>query len=646
MSEKIFTPEEFKNLPRPHLEQYKFTLTADWKVAVRVIWGSAWDMLKSVYDPANWEKQVAFAADLWTMAAENVWSYYNNTAVDNLLLNYQLTSEKGSANWYAPLWADSKINPIYMPDLAISSYLWNFTDIDNALDDAWVQASQEWDWLTTDEEWGSSYIVTNTPPTVAWDFVKMKTPTDAVSSVNWRTGVVTWLANLVWGNVFSWTQQIWWQWNPILRIIWDWYSDAEQWSIEFASWWDSEDVRTRIVNDESDNWLRFDVRPTDAESWIKSFFIDRIKGNVWIGTSSPTTPLDIKWDDWSSYERILKLSNSNWNNKLTIFWDLLNDDSNHTAIQWESNWLWLFAWDYNNNKNQLFLATTGNVWIWTTDPLADLHIQWAWSNDVDLRIWNNWWGTIWIYDWDEDVMWQFNSWTTGGHFYLLRNTTGADDPVMHVHPNKDVTFENGNVWIWTWTSWPLTKLHIKWTGWEWMITIEWQDSWLALRDVSDNTLKWSFGRDNTDNSIQIAEWAWLWTNVRFIVKEWGNVWVWTTSPIQKFDVRQAPWTTADMFNDAHIWLRVSANPENGAWMTSIFMSSSQSNAYWISMSCIRHWSWSENAFLIRTHWWDVEWTDLFRVNYDWSIKMYNLPTSSSWLSSWNIWNDWGTLKIV
>lgn len=56
MSEQIFTAEEFQKLPINHLEQHKFTLTVDWKVAVRVVWagwGGSWDMTKLVYDPNN-----------------------------------------------------------------------------------------------------------------------------------------------------------------------------------------------------------------------------------------------------------------------------------------------------------------------------------------------------------------------------------------------------------------------------------------------------------------------------------------------------------------------------------------------------------------------------------------------------------------
>jgi len=113
MSEHIFTPDEFADLPIPHLEEHKFTLTADWKIAIRVIWGTWWDMLKATYDPRliawdvfdyenmtwfsinsdhfswNWKSAtpLAFSTDM-----ENLVWFFNGATIDNV--QWSITS-----NW-------------------------------------------------------------------------------------------------------------------------------------------------------------------------------------------------------------------------------------------------------------------------------------------------------------------------------------------------------------------------------------------------------------------------------------------------------------------------------------------------------------------------------------------------------------------
>ena len=114
---------------------------------------------------------------------------------------YQPLSGKDVAGGYAGLDGSGKIAASQMPSISLSEYLGNFADLTAALLDSGVQASQEGDWLTTDEDGGSTYIVITTPPTIAGDFSKLRTPTDSVSSVFGRSGAVT-----AQTNDYTWAQ--------------------------------------------------------------------------------------------------------------------------------------------------------------------------------------------------------------------------------------------------------------------------------------------------------------------------------------------------------------------------------------------------------------------------------------------------------
>lgn len=83
-----------------------------------------------------------------------------------------------------------KVPESQLPAIAISDFIANFADLTTALADSGVQDSQKGDWFTVDTDGGQSYIVIVSNPTTVSDVEILKTPTDAVSSVNGSTGVV------------------------------------------------------------------------------------------------------------------------------------------------------------------------------------------------------------------------------------------------------------------------------------------------------------------------------------------------------------------------------------------------------------------------------------------------------------------------
>lgn len=126
--------------------------------------------------------------DLATVATSGV--YNDLTSLPTL--GSAAAKDTGTSSGEIPVLDGSgKLLASVMPSLAISEFQGNFTDLTAALADAGVQASQRGDWFTTQEGGGRTYIIKSDSPTVAGDVSELSTPTDAVSSINGKTGNVT-----------------------------------------------------------------------------------------------------------------------------------------------------------------------------------------------------------------------------------------------------------------------------------------------------------------------------------------------------------------------------------------------------------------------------------------------------------------------
>lgn len=103
----------------------------------------------------------------------------------------RITAARGSANGIASLDSSGRVPVSQLPALAIAEYLGDFADLAAALAGSGVQASQRGDWFTVQTLGGQTYIVVADAPTTSSHVKLLATPTDAVSSVNGHTGVVT-----------------------------------------------------------------------------------------------------------------------------------------------------------------------------------------------------------------------------------------------------------------------------------------------------------------------------------------------------------------------------------------------------------------------------------------------------------------------
>ena len=94
-------------------------------------------------------------------------------------------ANKGSANGYPSLGADSKIPTTYLPSLAITD-----TYVSANQTAMLALTAQTGDVCVRSDE-NKTYILQGTDPSVLGDWQEMLTPTDAVISVNGKTGAVT-----------------------------------------------------------------------------------------------------------------------------------------------------------------------------------------------------------------------------------------------------------------------------------------------------------------------------------------------------------------------------------------------------------------------------------------------------------------------
>ena len=102
---------------------------------------------------------------------------------------YQKESERDTANGYVGLDAGGKINPSQLPAIAISETFVVATQV------AMLAVTAQTGDIAIRTDLSKTFILQGTDPTVLADWVEMLTPTDAVTSVFGRIGVVTAQAN-------------------------------------------------------------------------------------------------------------------------------------------------------------------------------------------------------------------------------------------------------------------------------------------------------------------------------------------------------------------------------------------------------------------------------------------------------------------
>ena len=110
MTAKKFNNLELKQSIREKLNEHADLINENKEAIENISW---WDMLKSVYDPANWEKQVAFSDELDSKADTSSvieWDYSISAEGTALYLPFNSTDYNFTANTIADRWPYTKNN--------------------------------------------------------------------------------------------------------------------------------------------------------------------------------------------------------------------------------------------------------------------------------------------------------------------------------------------------------------------------------------------------------------------------------------------------------------------------------------------------------------------------------------------------------
>jgi len=293
---------EFNILTRDDLEKLKFVLDSSWDVAIRVIWSSwatnyadltdvdwtyswAWKTVKinATNDWLDFWLTLETAVPVWAVFTDTTYSVWDwglteinfTTALSTLLWTAEQGVNKNAVNWYAGLDAWGKINPLQLPALAISETFVVASEVAQL-----ALTVQEWD-IAVRTDLNESYIALNDTNASMSDWQKLLTPTDAVSSVAWKTGVVTLDSSDVWLSNVENTALSTWVWSANITTLWT----VTSWNVD------------AIVTSTS-VWLS-NVENTALSTWAWSTNITTL-WTIWAGTWNWTIISIVKWWTWSS----------------------------------------------------------------------------------------------------------------------------------------------------------------------------------------------------------------------------------------------------------------------------------------------------------------------------------------------------------
>ena len=116
---------------------------------------------------------------------EGASNLFLTTSERTLISTAEQAANKGAANGYASLGADSKVPAAQIPDIAVSEYLGSVANQTAML----ALTGEKGDWCTRSDT-GTNFIITGSDPSVIGGWTELSYPTAPVTSVNSATGVV------------------------------------------------------------------------------------------------------------------------------------------------------------------------------------------------------------------------------------------------------------------------------------------------------------------------------------------------------------------------------------------------------------------------------------------------------------------------
>lgn len=474
------------------------------------------------------------------------WTLSNQVDLQNALNAKQNTSEKWAANWYVPLWADTKISSTYLPsyvddaievtDYASLPVTWETWKIYIVL--TWAEANREYRWS------GSVYVEIKD----SWE-----TARSLWALYNWSTAKTTlvdtdmlWLMDSEALNIFkkiSWadtkatlktyfdtlynnyslptssTTVLWW-----VKVDWTTITIDANWVIS-SSWW---------------AWLTWWASITwTSWTWLLT--------TIWNSASAGTIGQSIVANDTQTNElKLLNISywTSNWNHKwisinsTEVWWRQIDLQIREytTATQNVAGCYWISIWN-NWNTNSWFLSrkimieneqntwTWANTWLYINSYSTDSSaVAWDWNAITVYHSWTGW--TVFNIYADNNT----NSSTNGLINYTLSNTQSWATVMQKIdlgtsaqgHTGLNIIMANAsatargiNISPWTTTTWSWISFTTQWATW--FKSINWENT----MNSTNSTIKYWIYQDVLWNNTWVTTY-WIYQN------KLSNIW-WTAS---------------------------------------------------------------------------------------------------------------------
>lgn len=548
-------------IPTPSSWYANLFFNLDWKIKIKI---STWEIFWFEQLQSDWNQVNNLALDfiknkptLWSMAWENTWDYYTSVSIDTLLSWKQNSlwftpeniANKGVINGYASLWPDWKVPSSQIPDLAITEYLGNFIDTITALATPSVNTSQKWDWFTVDTSWGKTYIVLNNNPTLLTDITLIKTPTDAVLSVNWQTGNVL----LDSDNILEWTNNKYLSaiektdltngWNTTLHNHDDRYYTEAEINTLISNVWVNFFTLSETVVLNGDTYQQSCISQTDARYWTaveltwptvtdSNIAWWKAVSDTWVINSIPAWPITthlkvrkISWSaDFTFYYQYYKLT-SDWTE--TLLWTSSTSDQVHSNATTEFIVTTILPattfWATDRLMRKGFFT---KVWSWT-DPVVWITVEWADPTYVSLAI-----PVTAVSFAHNDTTWK-QGWTSWEYYHLTQT--------QHTNATQNASWSQ--TWLlsstdWTTFNWKQSALWFTPANSTTTLTINW-----IAQDLSTNrswTILWwgslNYVAVTSNQSVSPSNFYWVTcttSDITLTLTDWTTVW--DTLSIKKLD---------------------------------------------------------------------------------------------------------------
>lgn len=483
------------------------------------------------------------------------------------------------------------------------------------------------------------------------------------------------------------TYTIWWEkkyiWQSILvnsedikEIEFDMY---QNWTTDYVIW-------LRVFKDKTRNTVLFTSPTTyitnDLTSKYHSFDLEWLPSNIWdvlyfeLYVVSWTTT----WDVWAR----VRIKSSNPYPDGWLYYT--NDDTWEVTVStyWDAKFRLTYV-DYGRIRP----AATIYTMEWAEYEDKSFSIAWEWTGFTDIDIpWDDW-VDMYALSRDSDAIFQ----------YILSDPNNIESAIYTTKTfdlNASIPWELDIRWIKL--NKAKDKLYVVWRSTFRIYQFSLSTPWDITTATSDGVSLLVSSEENLPDSIAFNDeetylyLVWYWTdtihqyvfnstdislssydNKEFLVPDSSPQWIRLSKDWKHVFIL---WTTNNKIFQLDLWVKddISTAVNNWIFYTLSFPLSSQPwwitfNNNWTRMFLIA-WGW-DDIYQIKTWVWELVdnevliwtwidtnilelklwiWEVITRNNASWVstwvFNISNIPTSSTWLNSWDVWSDAWTLKII